>query len=321
MSAGTRARGWVTGLSWAAIACGGGSPAKAPEVEMVAQDLYAETLALDDTRLYVGESAHHTVNHASLVAITLSDGKALELAPPSDLRSIAANGRSVFFTKGAGLFSVEPGGGGTTVLSPEADRLAATASTVFFTVPGAVLDGPDQGEVRSVPVGGGAVTLVADGQDQLGEVKADAEHVYWTLFATSGAIRRAPVAGGPVEEVVSGVVSPRGLAISGGFLYWADGGPNEGRISRMHLAGGEPVELVTGERRPAGLAVDDTHVYWASSVAAVGEIRRIPIDGGAAEVLARDQNLPVSVCVDDAAVYWGNTLDATVVRWRKATAR
>ena len=75
--------------------------------------------------------------------------------------------------------------------------------------------------------------------------------LYWAEY--SGKIRRSNLDGSRVQDVVTGLSEPRGIALSGGKMYWTESG--SGKIGRSNLDGSQKQILVTGSGRPRGIAV------------------------------------------------------------------
>ncbi len=90
----------------------------------------------------------------------------------------------------------------------------ADASNVYYAL-------PSLGEVRYVPVAGGAATALAFAQGEPSFVYEDATHVYWTC-TSAGVIRRATK---PPAVTVSDFVTlqPGAYALAGtaSDIYWA----------------------------------------------------------------------------------------------------
>ena len=61
---------------------------------------------------------------------------------------------------------------------------------------------------------------------------------------TTGKISRVPMAGGAVEDVVTGLVAPSYVSVKGSLLVWAD--PGAGVIQRSDLDGGDIRDVATG---------------------------------------------------------------------------
>ena len=71
----------------------------------------------------------------------------------------------------------------------------------------------------------------------------------------AGKIQRANLDGSNVEEIVTGLSNPAGIAVDGlnGKMYWTDAGA--GKIQRADLNGTNVQELVTGLVGPIGIAL------------------------------------------------------------------
>jgi hypothetical protein len=126
----------------------------------------------------------------------------------------------------------------------------------------------------------------------------DGEHFYWVSFET-GFIGRAKLDGSSPEPEfldISGSALSGGIAVYGGYIYWAafDGGSG-GTIGRASLATKVPVaenefikipEETGAPGAPKGIAVDENGIYWTeieefdSSIPAT--IGHASLDGGAA---------------------------------------
>ena len=104
--------------------------------------------------------------------------------------------------------------------------------------------------------------------------------VYWTEI--SGSIRRANLDGSNIEDVVTGLEAPIGIAVYGDTVYWTEKtGENQGEI--RFVVPGRNLNVVTRnkftEGFPMGIAVDaaEDKLYWALSHGAIG---RSSLGGG-----------------------------------------
>ena len=114
------------------------------------------------------------------------------------------------------------------------------------------------------------------------------------------------------EALVSGLVSPCGVAVDGGHLYWAS--PGGMTIGRANLDGSAPDRtFISGVSSPCGVAVDGSHIYWGSFQG--DSIGRANLDGDEVdEALVEGAAGPCGVAVDGAHVYWANWDGSTIGR-------
>ena len=112
------------------------------------------------------------------------------------------------------------------------------------------------------------------------------ERVYWTNAQNTNAekIQRSDLDGGHVENLVTGLVTPRGIALdmTNGKMYWTD--PDARRINRANLDGSDVEDLVTGTGA-VGIALDIAagKMYWTDNNSL--KINRANLDGSEEETL------------------------------------
>jgi hypothetical protein len=115
-----------------------------------------------------------------------------------------------------------------------------------------------------------------------------------------------------------------GLAVSNGYLYWADN--SRGTIGRMELPRSqygfadlisETVSIdeafVSGLVNPCGVAVDGGHIYWGDFTG--GSIGRANLNGeGIEETFIEGGAGPCGIAVDGGHIYWSNWDGSTIGR-------
>ena len=130
--------------------------------------------------------------------------------------------------------------------------------------------------------------------------------MYWT-DAGANKIQRASLDGSNVEDLVTGLSFPRGIAVdvTGGKMYWTDAGTD--KIQRANLNGSNIEDLVTGLDAPLnGLSLDLTNskMYWTDHGA--DKIQRANLDGSNVEDLVIGLLAPYGLAldVDGNKMYW-----------------
>jgi hypothetical protein len=115
--------------------------------------------------------------------------------------------------------------------------------------------------IVTMPIAGGLPTPLANGVNLNGELVANATDLF---YLGSSGIVRIPLAGGAssVVPATSGSLT-EALALDSANLYWVvDVSTSVARIMKLPLAGGgDPTTLVTATKIKS-IAVDATHVYW-----------------------------------------------------------
>jgi hypothetical protein len=155
-------------------------------------------------------------------------------------------------------------------------RLTANGGWLYWTDYGS-------GEVKRVPVSGGAVETLASGQRDLSGLCADGTHVYWivSLGADAG-IWSATLDGGAPVQLAAG--SPSNTVVHiGDRLYWGDRFSKE--IMTLGVDGGSGASWSLGAVA-TDIASDGTQLFWggySNALASQGGIFRSSLDGGSIE--------------------------------------
>jgi hypothetical protein len=105
---------------------------------------------------------------------------------------------------------------------------------------------------------------------------------------------------------VSGLGSPKDLAIDAAFVYWTN--LDDGTVMKVPLAGGDPTTLVSDQFQPGAIAVDADALYWANGFlsfdTAAGSVMKLAFDSGLPQELVGAQYGPRDLNVDGTSVYW-----------------
>lgn len=221
--------------------------------------------------------------------------------------------------EGTGLVLSVPITGGTPVvlasnqLHPQG--IAASASRVYWS---------SGDEVKTMPVGGGPVTLIAGGQSSAGSIVLDATSVYRGNRG-DGRIMKAPLSGGDATTLFSpgssGVIGSLNLALDAENVYWSATGEQlgSGSVMKAPIDGGAATTLASGLSSWGAVAVDATNIYWTDDVTlhadntqGPGKVTKLALDGSSAAVTLATQRFPQALAVDGTSVYWGGgVVDST----------
>ncbi len=213
--------------------------------------------------------------------------------------------------------------------------IAVDATAVYWTETG--------GEVKTVGLGGGAVTTLATGLTNPQAIAVDATSVYFADNSVSGTLQKVPLNGGTAVTLASGLFQVTAIAVDATSVYWVENN-QPGAVKMVGLAGGSVTTLASNLYAPIGIAVDANAVYWTESNGAVRKaplmiaaggtrvvttiatgvgagllaldatnvyfpsgtgVARVGKNGGIASVLASGQpNAAYGIAVDASNVYW-----------------
>ena len=154
---------------------------------------------------------------------------------------------------------------------------------------------------------GTSITCVLDESPQV--VDPDAPPIYWTDVGT-GKIQRANLDGSNVQDLVTGLAFPDGIAldVAGGKMYWIDN--RTAKIQRANLDGSNVEDLVTRTQglvvpRSIALDVEGGKMYWTDNGPA--KIQRASLDGSNVEDLVTQglrSPLRIALDVEGGKMYW-----------------
>ena len=146
---------------------------------------------------------------------------------------------------------------------------------------------------------------LANGLMRPANTVSGASKIYW-IDADSRKIQRANLDGCDVEDLVTGLNLPLGIAldVTGGKMYWTDKGTD--KIHRSNLDGSNIEDLITGLEEPRRVALDLSggKIYWAD--ATTDKIQRADLDGANVEDLVTGLLEPrgLALDVEGGKMYW-----------------
>ena len=130
--------------------------------------------------------------------------------------------------------------------------------------------------------------------------------IYWT--SASGKIRSMATEGSTkVTKIVEDLSDPTSLAVSNGYLYWAE---PLGRVRRVSLTATRKVaaNIATGLGEPLTIAIAKGKIYWVERNGGKGgSLQRANLNGTQIEELkAFTGGVPLGIAIDSSAnkIYW-----------------
>jgi hypothetical protein len=218
-------------------------------------------IAADGKHVFWSDIAANTITQIDTNGanpITIAQGQ----QSPED---VATDGTNVYWMN-AGSSSVAasvyqaPVGGGTPQLlagglSPGFPiSIVVAGGNVYWTGPATI---------QSVPVGGGAIAVLASNLDEPASIAASGTDVFWVSGQTGDLQGLLMGVSGPTT-IVAQQQGAHDIATDGVNLYWLTDTASS-TVSRVPIGGGVATVLVTTYGYLTRTAVDDTSVYWVSS--------------------------------------------------------
>lgn len=173
--------------------------------------------------------------------------------------------------------------------------LAVDVANVYWTT--------SDGNVLSVPTGGGTPTVLASKQGMPFGIAVDRAAVYWVrTSSSSGMVMSRPIAGGEPRVVADRQRGPVRIAVGGGGVYWVN--RSDGTVMTVPAGGETPTALATQQGTLTGIAVGANAVYWS----AIGQeaIRWLTADGETATIATGTH--AVSLSLVGTSIYWADAL-------------
>jgi hypothetical protein len=181
--------------------------------------------------------------------------------------------------------------------------LAVDATNVYWTNAGNSGATPPQlGSVMQAKKDGSAqVTLMAT-EDTPYAVHVAGGMVYWTSYAISGVMRRTPIGGGAVTNLVDAPTT-RDFAVGVKSIWWTRE-PDDIQsipIDGVSSADSGAIGLLTGNPLSNGITSDTNSVYWVNKQD--GYVKRCDLDLSNETPLATG-DIPWDIEVDATSIYW-----------------
>lgn len=210
-------------------------------------------------------------------------------------------------------------GGGTDASTQDSSADSSAPADSAAPDAGAGEGGADSGVVACTST---PSALVTDSQLSTSVgfgVAVDSTYVYWSNPALAKINRRA-LAGGAVQEIVSGISSPQHIAVDATYVYWADAGAGNFAKAYKDGSGGTQV-LSSGYNSPTAISVFGGTAYLSN-----GKIENISVSPGAvwaidlstlgttsvASNYGTGQPFPYDVTVVEGTIYWANEGNNTI---------
>ncbi len=160
----------------------------------------------------------------------------------------------------------------------------------------------DSESIRSVPTGGGDVTILASGQNKPMGLFISGDYIYWTnagIGLPDGSIMRIALAGGTPEVLAKDLNMPMGLVVVNDTIYWSTV-VREYKIFSLGLNDKTPKTIA--DAYASTIASDNENIYWVDAIK--GTIMAMHLKDGTQTQLASHQKGPSSLFSDGEFVYW-----------------
>jgi hypothetical protein len=174
------------------------------------------------------------------------------------------------------------------------------------------LVGGADGRIQRVPVGGGAVQVVALGLGGTGpnDMTVDDTSVYWADeyvgLVYSAPNTGIPNGGSPTLLAAVDGGSPYSVSVDATHIYWTDF--NNGTVYSAPIGGvpdgGAPTVLASGESEPWDITNDGTNLYWTVNTATGSVMGMSLTDGGAPYAIVPLVDRPTRLQVAGGTVYF-----------------
>lgn len=277
----------------------------------------------DDDFIYLLEGVEDASDTSRLMAISKSDFSVTELGVVEGFTLAIDSENLYWFSYADGLYTSvqsmpKTGGEVTTVASGLTwDYICmdiVSDETSLFMVGSTLGDGG----VATVPIGGGTVSSIGSGIDDLCHVQVDGDYVYGVAGPVRASLYRVPKTGGDFEELATSDQVQQKLTsgaygemeIASGTLYWTNDYHNQygnGAITAAPADGGAMEDLAIQQDSPVDLVVHDGDLFWvneANFYSEDGQVMQLLAGSDEEEVLVEGLARPYYLQVDDTHIYF-----------------
>lgn len=251
--------------------------------------------------------------------ISTSGGAAITLVSELDgVRSLDVASPTLYFIEGSwpsrhvasGRIAKAPTTGqpvttiATAVMADAGTPMAVDDNNVYFA---------DASGLKKVSLQGGVVERLASEllTDAIYALAADGQFVYWLSGRRNPVVRKIPVEGGAIEDVMlRGDLSRHSsarLVLSNGYFYWIERSYGESAadaVMKASIHGGHAVAIASGRPPLGDIAVAGDHVYFVEA-GYPNKVQRISTDGGPITTVGAADDGSV-LAADDSGAYWVN---------------
>ncbi len=232
---------------------------------------------------------------------------------------------------------LDGGSSGVIAGSQDAPRAIAVDDVNIYWTAGGSLGadgGQSPGQVLSVPLGGGAPTVLVTGLGVPGPIAVSGGLVVFAsavqsppagtgLGSTLSTIEGVPRAGGAATPLATTDRTVESIAVDGTAVYWVDGdspsvdtSTDDGRIRSVALTGGAPSVLSSSQAGPGKMVLVGGTLFWSTRGSlgnrpAPGDaaLWSLPVAGGAPTSLVGNRVSLGPLAVDATHLAWADTFD------------
>jgi len=144
------------------------------------------------------------------------------------------------------------------------------------------------------------------------------------FFSTSSNIQSFNKLTSVVQELASGQVNVRAIAVDSSSVYWVTGGTTgtDGTLMKVNIDGTNLQELASSQPQPAGIALFGTAVYWSNQGTWSGADynndgsiwKYSPSAVPPTVEFAASQPRPIGLAIDGTSVVWANRQNGSLYR-------